>query len=187
MNNQNRMRSIYRLSALILSILLTACSSAPIPTPSTTPSPTPNLEVEAELVATLLDTIIQNIQRNGSVDGYLIVWSPVQSSHDSPTLRMDITAPIEVWWYDGGQLTEAGDPVGAIEQFRQEQMAVEPYGLYDFGILSVIEDGKVAEVYIGFDCGGLDCHGSARYFYLERTDQGTWEVSRDRVSIMILE
>ena len=181
-------QNIYQLHCalvvLVVSILLTACGS----TPRLTPTPTIDREViQGELVATLLDRIVKTIQVRGLEDTYLIVWSPVQSSRESPTIDMDITEPIKVWWYEGDQLTEASDPAGAIEQFRQEQMAVEPYRLYKFGILSVADDGKLADVYIGYDCGGLDCHGRGHYFYLERNDQGTWEVSRDRTSILIME
>lgn len=162
-------------AVLALSSLLSACGSAPSPSP----------EVEGEVVAVLLERVMQQIQERGSEEVYLIVWSPVQGSQESPGAGMDITEPIRVWWFQDGQLTEASDPVAAVEQFRQEQMAVEPYGLYDFGIVSIMEDGKQAEVYIGFDCGGLDCHGQWTYFDLGQSDTGAWD--QVGVGVWILE
>jgi len=105
---------------------------------------------------------------------YLIVWSPVQGSQESPNLSMNIEQPIKVWIYEGDQLIEAADPGEAIEQYQQDHMTAAIYGLYDLGILSVAEDGQQAEVYVGFDCG-FDCHGHAYYYYLERNEMGQWE------------
>ena len=106
-------------------------------------------------------------------DVTLIVLSPVQGSQESPDWRMNIDDPLKVWWFDGDQLTEAADPLAAIEQFRQDYMTQDIYGLYDFGILSIAEDGQSAEVYRGYDCG-FECHGTASYFILERNDAGEW-------------
>ncbi len=128
---------------------------------------------EDEIVAFLLDSILHDLRVYSIADVTLIVWSPVQGSLESPDWRMNIDDPLKVWWFDGDQLTEAADPLAAIEQFRQDYMTQDIYGLYDFGILSIAEDGQSAEVYRSYDCG-FECHGTASYFILERNDAGEW-------------
>ena len=166
-----RNRTLICLIACIVCYLFTACSL----TPSPAPTPTRNREtVDEEIVAALLDSILKDIRAYSLVDVYLIVWSPVQGSQESPDLSMNIEQPIKVWIYEGDQLTEAADPGEAIEQYQQDHMTAAIYGLYDLGILSVAEDGQQAEVYVGFDCG-FDCHGHAYYYFLERNEMGQWE------------
>lgn len=177
MKKKRGMQRLLSVSLLILSSLLPACGSAPSPVP----------EVEGEIVEVLLVRIVRRIQMRGSAEPQLVVWSPVQGSLKDPGSGMDITDPIRVWWFKDGQRTEASDPVAAIEQFQQEQMPFEPYGLYDFGIVSIQEDGKRAQVYSGFDCGGLDCHGQSTYFSLGQNAQGVWEQVYESVWIIELE
>jgi hypothetical protein len=128
-------------------------------------------QYEDEIVAFLLDSITHKLRIYSIADVTLIVLSPVQGSLESPDWTMNIDDPVKVWWFDGDQLTEAADPLAAIEQFRQDYMTQDIYGLYDFGIVSIAQDGQSAEVYRGYDCG-FECHGSASYFILERNDTG---------------
>jgi len=130
-------------------------------------------QAEDEILAFLLDSILNRLREYSIADVTLIVLSPVQGSQESPDWSMNIDDPLKVWWFDGDQLTEVADPLAAIEQFRQDQMTQDIYGLYDFGILSIAEDGQSAEVYRGYDCG-FECHGTASYFILERNDAGEW-------------
>jgi hypothetical protein len=130
---------------------------------------------EDEIVAFLLDSILHDLRVYSIADVTLIVLSPVQGSQESPDWRMNIDDPVKAWWFDGDQLTEVADPEAAIEQFRQDYMTQDIYGLYDFGILSIAQDGQSAEVYRGYDCG-FECHGTASYFILERNDAGEWEI-----------
>jgi hypothetical protein len=170
----NKFRYLFQIGAAFICIILTACSSALGTTPNPTPSPAFNrVEVEQELVATLLDSILHDLRVYSIADMTLIVMSPVQGSQESPDWRMNIDDPLKAWWFDGDQLTEASDPQAAIEQFRQDYLTQDIYGLYDFGILSIAQDGQSAEVYRGYDCG-FECHGTASYFTLERNDAGEW-------------
>jgi hypothetical protein len=155
-----------------------------LPSSSSPPSTPIRLEeLEEELVTILLDSIIHEINVRSLEVKYLIVWSPVQGCQESVSIMMNIEEPIKVWFYEGDQLTEATDPIRAIEQYQQENMTADIYGLYDLGVLSIAEDGQMAEVYMGFDCGVL-CDGHAAYYYLERNALGQWEKTGPSVYII---
>ena len=74
------------------------------------------LQDEDEILAFLLDSILNRLREYSIADMTLIVLSPVQGSQESPNWRMNIDDPLKVWWFDGDQLTEAADPLAAIEQ-----------------------------------------------------------------------
>lgn len=182
-------RNFHLLAAAILGFLLTACSPAANSTPSAALN---QKEVEAELVAFFLDYIIrQQIPENmpyippedRSPDGppavvSIIIQAPPGEDPDSSHNTLDLTQPIRVWLYSENQLYEAIERTETIEQYRQDYMDFQNsqyWGFYDFGIISISEDGQQAKVFWEVSCGSMCGHGFMNI--LERNADGKWEIT----------
>ncbi len=178
---KNGVRSM--LVILMLSaVLLSACGPS-----------IPQAQVEQELVPFMLDFIVQQnlggkapyAQSGGHLwaeapqDAALIVWAPpVKSSEQNGTLFVNTDEPTRVWWFADNQLAEVTDKVQAIQAFRQAHFSGDApehgWGYYEFGILSVSADGRLAKVYLGISCGPL-C-GTGTIYTLQRNEAGTWSI-----------
>jgi len=179
MNSNNKIIALFILSA----VLLSTCSSAI------------NKETaEQELVSFMLDFIVQQeiggtanyIQASGQpwVDAppnaNIIIWSPpVDYIHEDSIDYVKSDEPIKVWLFADGKLVEAADKKGAIENYEETNMSnpksnIWAWGYYEFGIMSISDNGQEATVYVGVSCGPLCGHGVM--YTVNRNSFGKWVI-----------
>jgi hypothetical protein len=188
MNKRNR--TILAVVCILAGLLMPACGSLSSPkqtetevVPVTSPEPT---ETEAapvispeqaeELVAFMLEYIQQEeVPYAGEVN--IIVWGHVKEG--SPPEIYYVGEPIKVWWLENGQLSEREDKIEAIEQYWQDYMRGQDFnatwGEFDFGILSISEDGRQAQIVLEASIR-ID-YAYAILFTLERDEAGQWEIT----------
>jgi hypothetical protein len=197
----NKNIPLVALAAIMVGVLLTACSSIPSPTPSPTPSPVPSPppnpvqsqeKVEDELVAFILDYLIlpESASETGSTNDFgqswieyidvpsIIIWAPANDDPERSHETLNTTEPIKVWWFENNRLSEVTSKTEAIEQYQLDYMSDQDAficGYYEFGIISVAENGQEAEVYLGTVCGRL-C-GNGTIYTLQRNEFGQWEIT----------
>lgn len=188
MNKRNR--TILAVVCILAGLLMPACGSLSSPkqtetevVPVTSPEPT---ETEAapvispeqaeELVAFMLEYIQQEeVPYAGEVN--IIMWGHVKEG--SPPEIYYVSELIKVWWLENGQLSERENKIEAIEQYRQDYVRDQEFdatwGEFEFGILSVSEDGRQAQVvlegYLRVD------YAYGILFTLERDEAGNWEIT----------
>ena len=189
----NKFRYLFQIGAAFICILLTACSSAPGTTHDPTPSPPlSRQQAEHELITFMLDYIVtQQIPENlpyippeeRSISGppalvSIIILAPAGENPEPGQNPLDITRPVRVWLHKDHQLYEAIDKTETIEQYRQDYMIFQDlhyWGFYEFGIVSISDDGQQAKVYWEVSCG-MNC-GHGYLHILERNAQGKWEIT----------
>ena len=108
----------------------------------------------------------------------IIIQAPAGEKPEPGENPLDLTQPVRVWLYKDNQLYEAIDKTETIEQYRQDYMIfhdLHDWGFYNFGIVSISDDGQQAKVYWEVSCG-MDC-GHGYLHILERNAQGKWVVT----------
>lgn len=170
--------------AVLLCMFITACH------------PSPSYEkVEAELVAFILDYLIPSESgsetRSTGVFGQawldyideqievpsIIIWAAPNDNPEHSYEMLDTAEPIKVWWFENNRLSEVPNKTEAIDQYQHDYLSNRDayiWGYYEFGIISIAEDGQEAEVYIGIHCGRL-C-GNGTVYTLQRNGSGQWEI-----------
>jgi hypothetical protein len=168
--------------------LLLACGSKP----STEAVVVSRQQAEHELVTFMLDYILtQEIPNNlpyippeeRAISGpaaivSIIIQAPPGENPKPGENPLDLTRPVRVWLQKDNQLYEAIDITETIAQYRQDQMNIQvsqAWGFYNFGIISISEDGQQAKVFWEVSCG-IDC-GHGYLHILERNAQGKWEIT----------
>jgi hypothetical protein len=110
-------------------------------------------------------------------DADIIIWAPPADRIEENSIAyLKTDEPIKVWWYAGDQLVEVTDKPEAIAQFRQAHMSNPSsthWSYYEFGILSLSNGNRDAEIYLGVSCGPL-C-GEGVIYVVHRNDSGQWE------------
>jgi hypothetical protein len=149
---------------------------------------------QSEVASFILDFIIQ--QEIGGTAGYIqtsgqpwvdappnasiIIWAPpIEKISDNTLEYLRSDEPIKVWWYADGKLTETSATAESIQKYRDAYMAdpksnIWAWGYYEFGILSMSNGNKRAEVYVGVSCGPLCGHGVI--YTIQRDDSGRWKI-----------
>jgi sugar lactone lactonase YvrE len=145
-----------------------------------------------EIVSFVLDFVVKNeigetveVVRSSGMpwlkpppDASIIIYAPPNESNELSWEPLDSDNPITVWWYADGELTEADDKQKAIEEYHRIYMeksslqSIFTWGYYDFGILSISQDFRSADIYIGVSCGSLCGHGVK--YILQRSSNGEW-------------
>jgi len=148
-------------------------------------------KAENELAAFMLDLVVQ--QKIGASadpipsnpqpwaaspqDADIIIWAPPADRIEENTVEyLKLGEAIRVWWFAGNQLTEVTDNQDAIQQFKQAHISNPSstrWGYYEFGILSLSNGNRDAEIYLGVSCGPL-C-GEGVIYVVHRNDAGQWE------------
>lgn len=83
--------------------------------------------------------------------------------------------PLHVWWYTPGRLVEVtGDKQQAIDEYHEHFVWTTGRGIWEFGIASISDDLRTAEVYFADHCGWL-C-GSGNHYRMARSPSGKWWV-----------
>lgn len=184
----HRIKYLLAFSLMLLTLLFSACDSES----RTEEIAIDQQQAEHELVTFMLDYIVrQQIPENmpyippedRSANGppslvSIIIQAPPGEDSDSSHNTLDLTQPIRVWLYTGNQLYEAIDRTETIEQYRQDYMDFQNskyWGFYDFGIISISEDGQQAKVFWEVTCGSMCGHGYMNI--LERNADGKWEIT----------
>jgi hypothetical protein len=115
-------------------------------------------------------------------DTAIIVWAPPADKIEENTIEyLKTDEAIKVWWFAGNQMVEVTDKQEAIAQFRQAHMSSPSstrWGYYEFGILSLSNGNRDAEIYLGISCGPL-C-GEGVIYVVHRNDTGQWETKEIR-------
>lgn len=175
--------------------LMTAAAIAVLVSSSCAPS-IPAEQAESELAAFMLDRIAQQETGGPSApvkgspqpwaaapaDAAIIVWAPPVERIEPDSIKyLRTEQAVRVWWLAGDQLVEVTDRQEAIEAFRQAHMSdpsSRKWGYYEFGILSLTNGNRDAEIYLGVSCGPL-C-GEGIIYVLHRNDSGQWEIKDTR-------
>jgi len=171
-------------------LLMTAVAIAGLISPGCAPA-IASEKAENELAAFMLSLVVQ--QKIGASadpipsnpqpwaaapqDAAIIVWAPpAEPIEDNSIEYLKIGEAIRVWWFAGNQLAEVTDKQDAIEQFKQahiSNLSSTHWGYYEFGILSMSNGNRDAEIYLGVSCGVL-C-GEGVIYVVHRNDSGQWE------------
>jgi len=184
----HRIKYLLVLSLILLPLLFSACNSAS----STEQVAINQQQAEHELVTFMLDYIVrQQIPENmpyippedRSANGLpavvsIIIQAPPGEDPDSSHNTLDLTQPIRVWLYTDNQLYEAIDRAETIAQYRRDYMdhnTSQHWGFYDFGIISIRDDGQQAKVFWEVSCGMMCGHGFMNI--MERNANGEWEIT----------
>lgn len=176
-----RMRSKHwlTLAGILCIMFLPACGSA-------TPTKQVQQELDAatretiqqELVAIMLDTLQQ--ETSSRTKPSIIVWRTASLFSDDTGYK-DVTMGdlIKGWWCEDGQLVEMSDPDSAIAQYHRDYMVGQDlnatWGEYEFGILSISDDGRHAE--IGLSASNAMDAARAVIYTLDRNMEGEWEIT----------
>jgi hypothetical protein len=188
MYKRGGVKTLLVLTIGVLNMLLSACNTSP----GTEEVVLDRQQVEHELVAFMLDYIVQQqIPENmpyippedRSANGppavvSIIIQAPPGEDPDSSHNTLDLTQPIRVWLYTDNQLYEAIDRAETIAQYRRDYMdhnTSQHWGYYDFGIISISDDGQQAKVFWEVSCGMMCGHGYMNI--LDRTATGIWEIT----------
>ena len=115
-------------------------------------------------------------------EAFIIIWEPAtRDETQAPWNWLDRENPNRVWLYRKGQITVEEDGRAAIQSYQQEYIENRPempsiftWGYYEFGIVSLSEDGKRAEVLYTAWCGYACGHGIL--FTLARDNTGDWAI-----------
>ena len=184
------MESNYKLIGVFITIaVLLSCCSTTITKGAT----------EKEIVSFMLDFIVQKkiggtvnyIQTSGQTwvdappSANIVIWRPPAenvSEYSIAYLKND--EPIKVWLYADNNLVEVADKKGTIEEYvnnhiSNPQSDIWAWGYYEFGILSISDDNKLARVYVGISRGRL-C-GQGIIYTLRKTDQEKWLIVGEKI------
>ena len=188
MGKHNRRSIILLMIAILMGNILPACADS-----STQEAVViTRQQAEHELVTFMLDLILnqeipkylpyippgeRSIRAPAAVASLIIQAPPIDAPQPGEN-PLDLTQPLRVWLYKDNQLFEAIDKTETIQQYRQDHMNYQlsqDWGFYNFGIVSISDDGQQAKVYwevsCGFDCG----HGYLNL--MQRNAQGKWQIT----------
>ena len=178
MERRYRTITLLTLAVFLAGLLMPACGLLTSPKQTATEAATvisPE-QAEEELVAFMLE-YIQREEVPYAGDVNIIVWGNVNEG--SPPEIYYVSEPIKVWWLENGQLSEREDKIEAIEQYWQDYKRVQEidatWGEFQFGIVSISEDGQQAQVVLEGDMR-ID-YAYAILFTLERDKAGQWEIT----------
>ncbi len=179
----------------ILPTLAVTPTPPPLPTATATLAPKPPA-VEDEIVSFAVDYIVTaeirdmaDFIKNNSGESWMpgppkasiIIYGPVVNDPEHPEWGPHVNdqQAIKVWWYEDDQLAETDQKTEAMSRYEEQFMAtpaadIFAWGYYDFGIASVTEDGRQAELYIGASCGPLCGHGIL--YKILRESPGKWRI-----------
>ncbi len=189
MIKNNRRKLLLLMITILMGIILPACGSSPTDQAEVVVS---QQQAEHELVTFMLDYILtREIPKNlpylppdeRSTSGpaamvSLIIQAPAGENPAPLENPLDLNQPVRAWLYKDNQLYEAIDKTETIEQYRQDYMIFQDshyWGYYNFGIVSISDDGQQAKVYWEVSCG-MNC-GHGYLHILERNAQGKWEIT----------
>jgi hypothetical protein len=190
MERRYRTITFLTLAVFLAGLLMPACSlltspkqteteAVPVTSPESTETeavPVISPEQAEELVAFMLEYIQQEeVPYAGEVN--IIMWGHVKEG--SPPEIYYVSELIKVWWLENGQLSEREDKIEAIEQYRQDYVRDQDFdatwGEFEFGILSISEDGRQAQIVLEASIR-ID-YAYAILFTLERDEAGQWEIT----------
>ena len=188
MSTRNRSKYSLVILAILLGTSLPACGAQSTQEEGIVSQQ----QAEHELVTFMLDYLLsQEIPKNlpyippeeRATSGptavvSIIIQAPPGEDPEPGENPLDLTQPVRVWLYKDNQLYEAIDTAETIAQYRQDHMnfqVSQTWGFYDFGIISISEDGQQAKLFWEVSCG-IDC-GHGYLYILERSAQGKWEIT----------
>ncbi len=183
-------------------------TSTAIPTPSLISSREPSQarsSAKDEIVDFMVDYIVKNEieamiafvknTRPSPVEKppaqFIIVFSPIPGPVGGDSSQwmnaLDTKNAEKVWIYEDGTLSSPADAQAAIANYRTEYIQNAPsypgifmWGYDEFGIVSIADDGRSAQVYLADSCGSVCGHGIL--FTLGKNANGRWEI-QDEESI----
>jgi hypothetical protein len=175
-----------------------------IPTSTPTPSPTsastlrPKNEIEKSLSVFMQNYIVENeilplldIFKSENIPGlsgppesFIIVSSPIIKDYQSsdPFQWLDTNNAYEVWLYENNQLIVQKNAQSVITNYQQKYMKIDQskpsiftWGYHEFGIVSISDDQRTAEIYLSVTCGSACGHGIL--FTLKQDNNGEWTIN----------